>query len=282
MKATIAMTLSSLMVSTLAMAEIRLTTYNPQGSAIFPVTSTVLEGKDDVILFDAQFGIKEGQALVELIQQSNKPLKAIYITGGDPDFYFGLEPIVKAYPQAEIYATQSVVDHINKTKQKKIEYWGPILADNAPSQIYVPKIFAGDIQFDGETIELKEAGTHQAYYWLASQKTILGGVAVSAGSHIWMADSPTENDRKAWIQTMEAMIDLNPKRVIPGHYVGEEPKGIEALTFGRDYLRAYDGFVAQSKNSKELVEKITKTYPQFEADDGLFIGAKVSMGEMKW
>jgi len=97
-------------------AALKLTTYNPQEKAIFPVSSTLISGKKEAILFDAQFSTTEGKALVELIRQSGKELTTVYITGGDPDFYFGLQPIVEAFPQVKIKATATIVDHINHTK----------------------------------------------------------------------------------------------------------------------------------------------------------------------
>jgi glyoxylase-like metal-dependent hydrolase (beta-lactamase superfamily II) len=69
------------------------------------------------VLFDAQFSVKDGEELVKLIKARGKALKEIVITSGDPDFYFGLEPLVKAFPQAKVVASKAVVDHINATKR---------------------------------------------------------------------------------------------------------------------------------------------------------------------
>lgn len=206
-----------------ALAALKLTTYNPQEKAIFPVSSTLISGKKEAILFDAQFSTTEGKALVELIRQSGKELTTVYITGGDPDFYFGLQPIVEAFPQVKIKATATIVDHINHTKDQKIGYWGPILGEGAPSQLYVPEVYNGDILLEGEKIELKEAGTHNAYYWIPSLKTALGGVSTYSGIHVWMADSQTKEERLEWVASLDRMKQLKPKRVIPGHYLGQVP-----------------------------------------------------------
>ncbi|HDY7787698.1 MBL-fold metallo-hydrolase Vmh [Vibrio vulnificus] len=265
-----------------ALAALKLTTYNPQEKAIFPVSSTLISGKKEAILFDAQFSTTEGKALVELIRQSGKELTTVYITGGDPDFYFGLQPIVEAFPQVKIKATATIVDHINHTKDQKIGYWGLILGEGAPSQLYVPEVYNGDILLEGEKIELKEAGTHNAYYWIPSLKTALGGVSTYSGIHVWMADSQTQVDRLAWVESLERMKQLKPKRVIPGHYLGDIPAKVDAVNFTQQYVKNWDHFVTQSSDSKQLIEKITTQYPQLSVDDGVTIGAKVSMGEMKW
>ncbi|ELE7612869.1 MBL fold metallo-hydrolase [Vibrio vulnificus] len=265
-----------------ALAALKLTTYNPQEKAIFPVSSTLISGNKEAILFDAQFSTTEGKALVELIRQSGKELTTVYITGGDPDFYFGLQPIVEAFPQVKIKATATIVDHINHTKDQKIGYWGPILGEGAPSQLYVPEVYNGDILLEGEQIELKEAGTHNAYYWIPSLKTALGGVSTYSGIHVWMADSQTKEERLEWVASLDRMKQLKPKRVIPGHYLGQVPPRVEAVDFTKQYVMDWQRYVEQSSNSTQLIEKITAQYPLLTADEGVTIGAKVSMGEMKW
>lgn len=219
---------------------------------------------------------------MELIRQSGKELTTVYITGGDPDFYFGLQPIVEAFPQVKIKATATIVDHINHTKDQKIGYWGPILGEGAPSQLYVPEVYNGDILLEGEKIELKEAGTHNAYYWIPSLKTALGGVSTYSGIHVWMADSQTKEERLEWVASLDRMKQLKPKRVIPGHYLGQVPPRVEVVDFTKQYVMDWQRYVEQSSNSTQLIEKITAQYPLLTADEGVTIGAKVSMGEMKW
>ena len=68
-------------------ATLQLDVYNPQDKAIFPVSSTLVSGPKEAILFDAQFSTKDGEQLVQMIRASGKTLKAIVITSGDPDFY---------------------------------------------------------------------------------------------------------------------------------------------------------------------------------------------------
>lgn len=74
-------------------APLTLQTYNPQENGIFAVNSTLASGPHEAVLFDAQFSVKDGEKLVEMIKKSGKKLTRIVITSGDPDFYFGLEPL---------------------------------------------------------------------------------------------------------------------------------------------------------------------------------------------
>lgn len=109
--------LKSLLVSSIALsasafaAELSYKVYNPQTQAIFPVTSTLITGEKDAVLVDAQFSVNDAKNLVKIIQDSGKSLKYIVITAGDPDYYFGLEPLVQAFPDAKVIATPEVVKH---------------------------------------------------------------------------------------------------------------------------------------------------------------------------
>jgi len=263
--------------------ELKVLNYNPGGKSIFPVSSSLVTGDKEAILVDAQFGVGDGKALVEMIRVSGKTLTTIYISGGDPDFYFGLESIVEAFPNAKVLASSSVVDHIQKTKDGKLAYWGPILGAQAPTKIIVPNVSDETrLTLEGKTIEVREINTHQAYLWAPSIKTAFGGVLVSSGIHLWTADSQTKTARSEWIAALKRLIALKPVKVIPGHYLGEIPAGDKAVLFTRDYLKAYERLLDKKPDSVQLVEALKKAYPDLPVDDSMAISAKVNTGEMKW
>lgn len=278
------LTLATTLLGGAALASpLTVTVYNPGDKAIFPVSSELVTGDKEAILIDAQFGVNDGQALVDLIKQSGKRLTTVYISGGDPDFYFGLEPIKAAFPDVKILASQHVVDHIKQTKDAKLAYWGPILAEQAPKTLIVPQVMtASHLTLDGEKIEIKEMNTPSAYLWAPSIKTAFGGVPVYSGVHVWMADSQTKAARAQWMQALDGMLALQPERVIPGHFLGTEPKGTQAVTFTRDYVQRFEQELATAKDADQLIDGLRKAFPSLPVDDGLAIGAKVNMGEMKW
>lgn len=266
-----------------AASELKVTRYNPLEKGIFPVSSSLITGDKEAMLVDAQFGVGDGKALVELVRASGKTLTTIYISGGDPDFYFGLEPIVAAFPAAKVIASSAVVAHIQQTKDAKLNYWGPILAAQAPKKIIVPTVFDGTrLTLEGHSIEVQEINSHQAYLWLPSIKTALGGVLVSSGIHLWTADSQTTRARAEWVAALQRLAALQPTTVIPGHYLGAVPEGDQAVTFSRDYLQTYDKLLSKKPTSAELIEGLKQAYPALPIDDGMAISAKVNTGEMQW
>jgi glyoxylase-like metal-dependent hydrolase (beta-lactamase superfamily II) len=263
--------------------ELTVSHYNPASNAIFPVSSSLIAGEHEAVLVDAQFGLNDGNALVKLIKASGKKLTTIYISGGDPDFYFGLEAIIDAFPQVNVIASSQVVAHIQKTKDAKLKIWGPLLAAKAPSKIIVPTIFdKTSFTIEGHRIEVKEINTHQSYLWIPELRTALGGTLVSSGIHLWTADSQTVAERARWLSALDNLASLKPLRVIPGHYIGEIPAGTDAVKFSIEYLKNYEQLLKAKPTSVQLLGKLQQQYPQLVIDEGTRISAKVNTGEMSW
>ncbi|MGR5162006.1 Vmh family MBL fold metallo-hydrolase [Vibrio owensii] len=267
-------------------ADLTITHYNPGENAIFPASSVLVSGEKELMLFDAQFSVKDGKKLVEQIKNSGKELSMIYISSGDPDYYFGLEPIVAAFPDVKVVASEAVVKRIERTKDAKLAYWGPILKEGAPSKVVVPTVLNDTtLTLEGKRIEVKEINTHDAYLWVPSEKTVFGGVSVYSGVHVWMADTQSKQERAQWSQSLERMKALKPKTVIPGHYLGDMPKGVEGVQFTINYIADIEQTLEKSSkpSSSEISAAMKAKYPQFAATEGdLELGAKVLSGEMEW
>lgn len=264
-------------------APLHLDVYNPGENAIFPVSSTLVSGPKEVVLIDAQFSVKDGQKLVDMIKASGKDLTKIIITSGDPDYYFGLEPLVKAFPSVSVVASPTVVDHIRATKDAKLEYWGPKMEEGAPKSIVVPQPTPEtSFSVDGTPLELRHSGEYAAYIWIPSEKTILGGTGVASGMHVWTADTQSAEKRQAWGHVLTEMKALKPSKVIPGHYLGTLPDGDKAVTFTQDYLNKFESALNKHKHSADVISEMKTAYPGLADEGSLELSAKVNTGEMKW
>ncbi|MEB2416906.1 Vmh family MBL fold metallo-hydrolase [Citrobacter sp. R-1.5.2] len=264
-------------------APLQLDVYNPQEKAIFPVSSTLVSGPKEAILFDAQFSTKDGEKLVQMIRSSGKTLKAIVITSGDPDFYFGLEPLVKAFPGVNVLATPHVVDHIRATKEAKLQFWGPQMKDGAPTSLTVPQaITQTRFTVDGETLELRHPNDYAAYVWIPANRAIIGGTGIASGIHVWTADTQSSAERMAWRNVLSEMQQLHPAQVVPGHYIGERPAGDNAIRFTQDYLQSFEQALGAKKGSAYVIKTMTTAWPGLADESSLELSAKVNTGEMKW
>jgi glyoxylase-like metal-dependent hydrolase (beta-lactamase superfamily II) len=260
--------------------------YNAGDKAIFPVTSVLVEGAHDAVLIDAQFARGDAQKLVEKIQASRKNLTAIYVSHGDPDYYFGLDVLHAAFPTAKIIASKPTVAHIQATEKAKLAYWGPILKQDAPTSIVVPDALDGDtITLEGrklEVIGLNGPTPDRSFVWIPSLKAVVGGVVVFDNLHVWMADTQTPESHAQWLTTLQQIDQLKPVKVAPGHYQAGSKFDLNAVHYTRDYIKAYDAEAAKAKNAAALTAAMEQRYPQAGLKASLELSSKVSKGEMSW
>jgi glyoxylase-like metal-dependent hydrolase (beta-lactamase superfamily II) len=257
--------------------------YNPGESAIFPVTSTLISGERDAMLIDAQFSTREAEELVERIQASGKTLTTIFISHGDPDFYFGLDTLTRAYPEAKVLATPETVAYIEKSRTPKLAYWGPILKDSAPQRTLVPQALQGDsLTLEGQSLQLIGHDPKHTSLWIPSIKTVVGGVLTYANIHPWIADAQTVEARKTWRKSLDQLEALQPTALIPGHYLGQAKLTLDDLRFTRDYLLTLEAELPKAKDSQSLIAAMKAKYPALLDASSLELSAKVLKGEMQW
>ena len=252
----------------------------------FYVSSVLVTGKTDAVLFDAQFSRANALRVAALALDSGKKLTSIYISQGDPDYYFGIEAIKEQFPDVKVYASAETVKHIRESLQKKLDTWGPKLGANGPRNPVIPEVFtAKNIELEGEKLELvgfdnPNAGT--PYVWIPSLKAVIGGVSSFSGLHVWTADTPTKEARAGWIKSLDAISARNPEIVVPGHLKPGAKLDASALRYTRDYLVQFEQASDKSSNSAELIAAMKKAYPDAGMGIALDLGAKVTKGEMKW
>lgn len=265
-------------------AVLELDVYRADENSFF-VASVLVKGPSEAILIDAQFTRAHAHQVVANILRSGKKLTTIYISHGDPDYYFGLEVIRQAFPEAKVYATQDTIKHIEATLQKKLDFWGPKLGANGPKNVELPRPL-GDTQLtvDGQNLDIVELGQNsgRSVVWIPSIKALLGGVPIYSQVHLWIADSPTKASREAWAEHLDQIENLKPEIVVPGHSTSLVAENMTALNFTRQYLKDYEVELAKVDNSKSLINAFSKRYPNSKLAIALEIGAKVSTGEMKW
>lgn len=267
-------------------SSLQITPFKAGESSIFPVSSSLVEGPNELLLVDAQFQRNDARQLVEMIKAKGKPLTTIFISHGDPDFYFGLDVVTRAFPEAEVLSSPATREYILASMEPKKDHWGPILADNAPEELIVPDALKGNsLEVDGEVVKvigLDGPDPKHTFLWVPSVKTIVGGVSVFDGLHVWMADSQTPDERRQWLQTLDSMLALEPEVVIPGHYNAGSTKNTNAIDFTARYIADFTTAATQAADSAELISLMKQQYPELGGQSTLELSAKVATGEMTW
>jgi glyoxylase-like metal-dependent hydrolase (beta-lactamase superfamily II) len=260
--------------------------YNPGAQAMFPVSSVLVSGQHEAILVDAQFGKTQALQVVEIIRVSGKKLTTVYISHGDPDYYFGLETITSAFPEAKVVASAPTVAHIQKTMADKLAFWGPKMGADVPGKLIVPQVLVGSsLTLEGQTLDIVGLNSQQpdrTFVWIPSIKAVVGGVVVAEKIHVWMADTQTAQSHRQWIATLQRITNLKPLTVVPGHFLGESARSQAAVQFTADYIKAFDEETSKAGTSAALITAMTQRYPSLGDESSLELSAKVAKGDMKW
>lgn len=283
-KSVLTLTLASFTTLAHAASPLTMEVYNPGEKSIFPVSSEIVSGEKEVVLIDAQFQGNDADQLIEKIKATGKTLTTVYISHSDPDFYFGLDKIKAAFPQAKIVATPETIAAINASKDGKLAYWGPILKENAPQSVVVPQPLQGNsFMVDGQKIEVKGPTPDRTYVWIPALKAVVGGVPVAGNNiHLWVADTQTPQSRADWQQTLESTKALKPEVVVPGHFLPGAPQTLESVSFTQNYLTTLENALPKAKDSAQLIAAMKKQYPGLKDESSLELSAKVLKGEMNW
>lgn len=256
----------------------------------FPVGSpnksaVLVTGETEALLVDAGFTRADGHRLVAAVLDSGKTLTTVFVSHADPDFYFGLEVVADAFPDAKLVATPLVIEHIESSFEGKLKAWAA-LGPNLPTRRVALTPLDGDVlKVDGQRLELRGGSAllpDRHYLWSAEDRAILGGVLVFQQEHVWTADTATPDLRAAWVEELGEMIDLNPQLVVAGHRLPGSANDPSALEYTRAYLLAFEDILAQSADGATTTEALIEAYPNSGMLIAANLGPKVAKGEMTW
>jgi glyoxylase-like metal-dependent hydrolase (beta-lactamase superfamily II) len=260
--------------------------YFPVGEKGFFRAPVLLSDAHDALLIDGGFNYSDGDALAKALLETGKNLSQIYISQSDPDYYFSLPRIQKAFPKTPVAAAPATLAAIQGNVEKKVAVWGPQLKENGPqsvSEIVFPQAVTGNLRLNDEVIEVVETSLpNRRYLWSETLKAVFGGVLVFSDVHVWVADLPSMQQRKQWIEILNEMTSRKPETVVPGHMQTDSKAKSTALQYTIDYLKTFAQEQEKAKNSQDLIQSMKQKYPNAKMEVALEIGAKVVMGEMKW
>ena len=260
----------------------------PAGPNGFFRAPVLLAGATEALLIDGGFTLSDGQALAEAIKTTGKTLTTIYVSQSDPDYYFSLKPVREAFPGAKVLASSETLAAIRANVAKKVEVWKPQLGPNGPqtvAEVVMPEAFDGpSLTVEGETVEIigAEGVANRRYLWVPSLGAVLGGVMIFSGVHVWTVDTPTAEERAAWIANLDRIAARRPAIVVPGHMTPDARTDVSAIEHTRTYLIAFEEERARARDGAALKAAMEARFPGLGMGVALDVGSKVAMGEMRW
>ena len=126
------------------------------GQESFHVNAVVITGDTETLLIDTGFTKADALRIAAKVLDTGKPLKGIFISQADPDFYFGAEWLLDVFPNVPVITTPAVREVIEKKMAGKVDFWGPKLGDIAPVKPVLPGAYSEKtLTVDDHTIEIR-------------------------------------------------------------------------------------------------------------------------------
>jgi glyoxylase-like metal-dependent hydrolase (beta-lactamase superfamily II) len=249
-------------------------------------TSVLVTGDTEGIVVDAGFTRADGHRIVAEVLDSGRRLTTVVITAGDPDFYFGAEVIADAFPEARFLAPADVIEHIAHSYEGKLQAWAHIGANLPTRLVDLETLTESMLTVDGTVLEVRRGsdllGDRAWYLFEPFSRSLIGGVLLFEGLHVWTADSATPALRAEWIRVLDDLEALAPSYVVAGHRAAGTPTDMTAIAHTRDYLELFEKTVAASADAAEAEASLLAAYPDAGLQIAAALGTKVAKGEMTW
>jgi glyoxylase-like metal-dependent hydrolase (beta-lactamase superfamily II) len=234
----------------------------------FLVTSHIVEGKNDLIVIDAQFTKSDASALKDKIKSTGKNLKTVFVTHGHPDHYFGVEVLKLEFPNARYVAVQSTIDDIQKTGEGKLAYWNTVMPKEMPSKVpALDAVVDEDLRLDGETLQLVQLAAAESDH--ASMVVVNSIGAAFAGDmlyddvHLWLAEAKGRTD--AWKQNLNTLQNNSAvKTIYVGHQAKARANGKNIIDTNLAYINFAEEVFTSAQSSAEAAAQLKAQYPTYQ------------------
>ncbi|EKG17564.1 Beta-lactamase-like protein [Macrophomina phaseolina MS6] len=254
-----------------------------------PTVVTLISGATSAVLVDTLFTAAQGVALGDWIADTlgrGRRLTTIYITHGHGDHWFNVAYLQSRFAGVRVLATAACVAHMRT--QLTPEYralWhrlfpGGQIEERAFEFPVVETLGEGNNMFEveGHVFEAVEVGHSDTegttFLHVPDLDLVVAGDVVYNDVHMWMAESVEQEQRDAWVRSLEKIEEYRPGIVIGSHH---RPGGVDgAFNIGasQEYIRTFSRLVRESSNAKELYEKVLSSYPNRIGLAVLWLGCK--------
>ena len=251
----------------------------------FNSNSTLIYGERDAILVDASQLLSDSYRMISEIIPMRKNLTHIYVSHFHPDHHFGLAGLQFAFPNAKVVALPSVVKDIVFTSSDKVDMWaidrfGP--GDIPPKTTIPMPLSEPRLELEGEEILLSDDwegdSINNSVVWIPSIKVACATDIAFHDCHLWPIESNVAR-RVKWRDSISKLGDFDARIVIPGHCDDEKIRIMEevqedasraytdCIDWSLKYLDRYEDVYNTAKTGVELVEGMTRFYPDVKAED---------------
>ncbi|MFF5297427.1 MBL fold metallo-hydrolase [Paractinoplanes globisporus] len=252
------------------------------GEATWPAgTATLIRGEREAILVDALLTVDEGERLAAWVRESGRDLRAVFLTHGHFDHFFGAGPVLGAYAGSRLIACdQQVVDEaVRQTGAEVMARWNALFPGRLAATPPVPSWSgAANLDLEGNPVYLRTIGGADGVLatiaYVPDLRLVCAGDIVYNNIHMWLRNSTPES-RKAWLASLDAVATMKPVTVVTGHRDPDAPDDDAARVIdqSRRYIEDFERELAVSGTARELIDRMLARYPDHGNRYTLFASA---------
>lgn len=257
--------------------------WDDRTQATWPATtSTLISGDRDALLVDALLTTDEGERLAAWVRDTGSQPRAIFVTHAHGDHFFGAGPVLDAFPDARLIASdQQVVDEARAdTTAGHMAFWNSTFPGQVSQSPAVPSMTSSqEFSLEGHPVEFRtigraDEGVLGTIVHVPELQVICSGDIVYNNIHMWLRNS-TPDSRRAWLASLDGVAALSPSMIVAGHKDPDAPDddATRVLDQSRRYIEDFDETVAKSSAPREVIDAMLAKYPGYGNRYTLFIAA---------
>lgn len=235
-----------------------------------PANYTLVKGRREALLVDVPFGRADAHRLIARILDTGLKLRTIFTTHSRPDHVSSLDLLTDVFPDAAVVAHSAVAADIKRLIPLNSDCRAEGIGDNATRCSIIPGLLCTDhIRLEGHKLEIlgpvQGGRVHPTALWDPRTGTLIAGGLVYNSVFVFLGEHrPEQYD--AWLDSLDYLESLSPKRVIAGRSKPGLPEGANALEWTRRYINDFRTFAKMAKSVAETTtccESETQTLSVF-------------------
>jgi glyoxylase-like metal-dependent hydrolase (beta-lactamase superfamily II) len=232
-------------------------------------TSTLVSGKSDAVLIDAQHIRTDVAALAEFIGRTGKKLTTIYITHGHADHWYGAGDLLATFRDARIVATAPVVEYINQAAETEAQQWAAMFGERVAKPTAMPETLDGlTIKLEGHDLQVVEVGQGDiqpsTVLHVPDLDAVVAGDVVYNQIHAMLGLSGPSGWQR-WLHSLDAIEKLSARMIVAGHRKPESSdyEASRMLDDTRSYISDFADGAQRLDGADELIQSMKSKYPDF-------------------